>query len=246
MARTTGNLFDQIISFDNLYAAYLEARKRKRQHSDVALFGANLEENLLNLHNHLVWGSWEPGKVRSFRVFEPKIRDIEAPPFPDRVAHHALIRVVEPLFEKRFIHHSYACRKGKGSQRAAWAVQKMLRRAQARWGSPYVVKCDISKYFASINHELLFAEIKKVISCARTVRLWRKMTSAYGYDAGTGVPVGALTSQLDGNIMLTPLDHAVTSGTGHGLYARYMDDFVILVEDKAAAREAFEYVDSQV
>lgn len=246
MAKTTGNLFDEISSFDNLYQAYLDARKGKRQHADVALFSANLEENLLNIHNHLVWGSWQPGKVRSFRVFEPKQRDIEAPPFVDRVVHHALVRVVEPLFERKFIHHSYACRKGKGSQRAVWALQKMLRSAQSEWGSAYVVKCDISKYFASINHTVLFREISKTISCQRTLGLWLKITQAYGYDGGMGVPVGALTSQLDGNIQLSPLDHLITSGAGFGRYVRYMDDFVIIVKHKPMARALLAFIDSEV
>lgn len=246
MAKTTGNLFEEIVSYDNLYAAYLDARKGKRQFADVARFSANLEENLLNIHNHLVWGSWEPGKVREFRVFEPKQRDIQAPPFEDRIVHHALVRTVEPYFERKFIHHTYACRVGKGSQRAVWALQKMLREAQREWGSAYVVKCDISKYFASINHSVLFQEISRTISCTRTLLLWLAVTRAYGYEDGIGVPVGALTSQLDGNIHLSPLDHIMTSGAGFGRYVRYMDDFVILVKHKPMARAVLAFIDEEV
>lgn len=246
MAKTVGNLFETVASYDNLYEAYLEARKGKRQFTDVARFSANLEENLTNIHNHLIWGTWKPGKARTFRVFEPKQRDIQAPPFVDRVVHHALVRVVEPYFERKFIHHSYACRVGKGSQRAVWALQKMLRDAQREWGSAYVVKCDISKYFASINHAVLFREISKTISCRRTLELWLKITQAYGYDGGIGVPVGALTSQLDGNIQLSPLDHLITSGAGFGRYVRYMDDFVILVKHKAMARAVLAFIDEEV
>lgn len=246
MARTVGNLFDEIVSFDNLYAAYLDARKGRRKKPDVARFGANLEENLINIHNHLIWGSWAAGKARQFRVFEPKQRDIQAPPFQDRIVHHALVRVVNPLLERKFIHHSYACRKNKGSQRAVWALQKMLRDAQREWGSAYVVKCDISKYFASIDHAILFSEINKTISCQRTLELWLKITQAYGHDGGVGVPVGALTSQLDGNIQLSPLDHLITSGAGFGRYVRYMDDFVIIVKHKAAARAVLAFVDEEV
>lgn len=246
MAKTVGNLFETVASYDNLYEAYLEARKGKRQFTDVARFSANLEENLTNIHNHLIWGTWKPGKARTFRVFEPKQRDIQAPPFVDRVVHHALVRVVEPYFERKFIHHSYACRVGKGSQRAVWALQKMLRDAQREWGSAYIVKCDISKYFASINHAVLFKEISKTISCRRTLGLWLKITQAYGYDDGVGVPVGALTSQLDGNIQLSPLDHLITSGAGFGRYVRYMDDFVIIVKHKPMARALLAFIDSEV
>lgn len=246
MAKTVGNLFERVVSYDNLYAAYLDARKGKRQQAEVARFSANLEENLLNIHNHLVWGSWRPGAARCFRVFEPKQRDIQAPPFVDRVVHHALVRIVEPYFERKFIHHTYACRKNKGSQRAVWALQKMLVKAQRKYASPYVIKCDISKYFQSMNHAVLFSEICKTISCQRTLQLWLKVTQGYGYVDGIGVPVGALTSQLDGNIYLSPLDHAVTSEAGFGSYVRYMDDFIVVVPSKKAAQAMLAFIEEQV
>lgn len=236
MAKTVGNLYEQIIDFENLWQAYLSARKGKRYRRESLKFAENLEENLINIHNHLIWETWEPGKAREFRVYEPKWRDIQAPPFQDRIVHHALVRVVEPLFERKFIHHSYACRKNKGAQRAVNAVQDMLRRAQARYPSPYVVKGDVSKYFASINHAVLMRAISRTVSCQRTLRLWLKITRAYGHENGFGVPVGALTSQLDGNIMMDQFDHAMVDHAGVGEYVRYMDDFVIVAPGRAAAR----------
>lgn len=240
MPKAVSNLYGQIVSYDNIYAAYMAARKGKRYRGEGAAYGANLEENLINLHNHLLWQTWQPGKAREFRVFEPKQRDIQAPPFADRVAHHALVRVVEPAFERSFIHHSYACRKGKGAQRAVLAVQKMLRATQSknRGGQIWVVKTDIKSYFASIRHDILFRAIERKVRCKPTLRLWRDMTTAYGYDHGVGVPVGALTSQLAGNIHLDQLDHAVTSGAGFGRYVRYMDDCVVITSSKSRAREA--------
>lgn len=236
MAKTVGNLYDQIIDFDNLWKAYLSARKGKRYRRESLRFSENLEENLINIHNHLIWESWEPGRAREFRVYEPKWRDIQAPPFADRIVHHALVRVVEPLFERRFIHHSYACRKGKGAQRAVNAVQALLRQAHARHATPYVVKGDVSKYFASINHAVLFRAISRTVSCQRTLRLWLRITRAYGHENGLGVPVGALTSQLDGNIVMDQFDHAMVDHAGVGAYVRYMDDFVIVAPCKAAAQ----------
>ena len=174
MPITHNDLFARIIDFDNLWSAYLAARKGKRYRREVAEFGVNLEENLINIHNHLVRGSWEPGRARSFTVFEPKRRDIQAPPFADRIVHQALVRVVEPLFERRFIHHSYACRTGKGAQRAVWALQRMLRTAHRNWQTPYVVKADIKSYFASIRHDVLFTAIERVVSCKDTLDLWKK------------------------------------------------------------------------
>src|SRR5690606_13337537 len=236
VAKTVGNLYEQIIVFDNLWQAYLAARKGKRYRRESLRFSENLEENLINIHNHLIWGSWRPGKPREFRVFEPKWRDIQAPPFADRIVHHALVKVVEPLFEKRFIHHSYACRRGKGAQRAVWAVQKMLRRAHARHRAPYVVKGDVSKYFASINHATLFGILSRTVSCQRTLALWWRITQGYGHENGFGVPVGALTSQLVGNIVMDQFDHAIVDEAGVGDYVRYMDDFVIVAPSRAAAR----------
>lgn len=236
MPRTVTGLYAQIIDYDNLYAAYLAARKGKRYRGAAASYAAHLEENLVNLHNHLVWGTWHPGRAHEFRIFEPKQRDIQAPPFCDRVVHHALVRVVEPLFERRFIHHSYACRTGKGSQRACRAVQRMIRDAHRQSPKPYVIKADIKSYFASIDHDILFAAIRRVISCPRTLGLWRKIAQAYGHEHGTGLPVGALTSQLSANVMLDQLDHHITDRCGVGRYVRYMDDTVVVLPSKPAAQ----------
>lgn len=237
MSKTHNNLYAQIIDFDNLWHAYLEARKGKRYRREVANFTANLEENLINLHNHLVWGTWQPGRAREFRIFEPKQRDIQAPPFVDRIVHHALVRVVEPLFERRFIAHSYACRKGKGSQGAVKKLQDMLRTAAATWPAPYAIKADIKSYFASIIHDTLFRGIERVVSCKLTLAMWRLISRAYGHENGIGLPVGALTSQLGANVQLDQLDHAAVDDMGLGAnYVRYMDDFVVVAPSKRAAQ----------
>ncbi|NYT68819.1 retron-type reverse transcriptase [Pusillimonas noertemannii] len=246
MAKTYNNLYSSVIDFDNLWKAYLSARMGKRYHREVSQFSANLEERLINIHNHLIWKSWQPGIAREFRVMEPKQRNIQAPPFKDRIVHHALFSVVEPLFEKRFINHSYACRHDKGAQRAVFALQKMLREAQRRYEHPYVIKADISKYFASIDHAILFRAIEKVISCRDTLNLWRTITAAYGHDDGVGLPVGALTSQLSANIMLDQLDHTVTDYAGIGMYVRYMDDFIIVAPNKRAAEMILIFVADEV
>lgn len=100
MPKTTNGLWAKLIDFDNLYQAFQEARHGKRYRLEVMRFASNLEENLINLQNHLIWKTWAPGKQREFTVFEPKMRMIQAPPFPDRVIHHALVRLVDPLFER--------------------------------------------------------------------------------------------------------------------------------------------------
>lgn len=235
MAKTYNNLFDQVVDFDNLWQSYLAARKGKRYHTEVGKYTARLEHNLIDTRDRLLAGLWAPGPAREFRVYEPKWRDIQAPPFEDRVVHHALVRVVEPLFDRRFIHHSYACRTDKGAQRAVAAVQRMMRTAASRWATPYVLKGDVSKYFASIDHRVLAAAVRRVVSCKRTLALWETITKGYGHTNGFGVPVGALTSQLTGNIVMDQFDHAMTDHVGAGMYVRYMDDFVILAPSKTAA-----------
>ncbi|MDY0164506.1 reverse transcriptase/maturase family protein, partial [Desulfobotulus sp.] len=238
MSRTYNYLFDQIADFDNLWMAYLSARKGKRFRHEVAVFSAQLEENLINIHNHLLWGTWQPGKARNFVSMEPKRREITAPPFADRVVHHAIYRVVRPLFDKKFIHHSYACRNGKGAQAAVKALQGMLRRAQAKRDKPYIMQADIKSYFASIRHDDLTVAIRKTIRCEKTLDLWRSVMSGYGFN-GVGRPVGALTSQLEANIMLDQLDHHMADDCGYK-YLRYMDDFIVVAKDKKEAQQALQ------
>jgi retron-type reverse transcriptase len=231
----SADLFERITAWDNLIAAWREARRGKRNRPEVRAFEYDLEANLVSLHEHLLRGTWQPGKPRRFWVRDPKWREITAPPFPDRIVHHAIVRVVEPLFERRFIYDSYACRKGKGTHQAVRRTQCFLRRAKRRWGdAAYTIKIDVKSYFASINHDILLRRIARVVTCERTLALWRSALSGYGFD-GVGLPVGALTSQLAANVLLDVLDHRIKDDWGVREYVRYMDDMVLVVPDKAAA-----------
>lgn len=247
MPRTHNNLFGQIIEFDNLFHAYREARRGKRYRAEVMRYAAHAEEHLINLQNHLIWGSWQPGRPRSFTVLEPKRRDIQAPPFTDRVLHHALAQVVGPLFERTFITDSFACRSGKGTQAAVNRAQHFLRRARRQWGDGvYVIKADVSKFFQSIRHDVLMTEITRVVSDPRVLDLWRRILAGYGHDDGVGLPVGALTSQLGANIILNRLDHVAKDNMGLRYYLRYMDDFVVIVPGRAQARSVLAALTEQV
>ncbi len=243
MPKTANNLWPEVSSWDNLVRAYHEARKGKRFKPDIMRFHRHWEEELLNIHNHLVWGSWQPSPFTSFPVYDPKPRVIEAPQFRDRVVHHALHRVVEPHFERRFIHHSYACRKGKGTHSCTANVQGMLRKAQARWGDVYVLQGDIARYFPSIDHRRLFRQITRVISDRSVLRLWWRILKPHGAE-GVGIPIGALTSQLGANVYLDALDHYVTDDLGYGFYARYMDDWVIMGPSKSALWQLLDHLKS--
>lgn len=239
MPRTVNGLWATVISFENLYHAFQDTRLGKRYQHEVMQFASRLEENLTNIQNHLIWKSWVPGPQREFVVREPKMRLIQAPPFADRVVHHALVRVVGPIFDRRFIADSYACREGKGVQRAVMRTQHFLRVSRRSWGDgAYVMKADISRYFASIQHRVLMDEAERVISDPDVLWLWRRILAGYGHEAGVGLPVGALTSQLGANIVLNRLDHIAKDDMGIRFYTRYMDDFVAVLPDKAAAQRA--------
>ncbi|MFH1227637.1 MAG: hypothetical protein V1701_07010, partial [Planctomycetota bacterium] len=146
---TYNNLFDKMISFENLLRAAHLAQRGKRTKTNTARFNFFMERELFQLQQELKDGSYQPGQYRSFYVYEPKKRLISAAPYRDRVVHHALCRIIEPIFEARFISHSYACRVDKGTHRAIDKCQSFI------LANRYVLQGDIQKYFESINHEVL-------------------------------------------------------------------------------------------
>jgi len=236
MARTYNNLFPQIYDFGALYQAYLKARRCKRYRGEILRFRQRLEENLIQLQNELIWKTYRTGEYRTFYVYEPKARLVAALPFRDRVIHHALVSVIEPIWESRFIHDSYACRVGKGTHAGADRTQTFLRRAQRRWGRVYCLKGDIAKYFPSIDHAILKALLRKRIACQDTLWLCDEIIdSAKRLTNGQpkGIPIGNLTSQLFANIYLHELDKFIKYDLRERFYVRYMDDFIILGADKA-------------
>src|SRR3990170_3496525 len=155
--KTYRNLFPRLCSFENVYRAYHAARQGKRQHAAVAAFEYDQESELLRLRDDLQARAWQPGPYHSFYIHDPKKRLISAAPFRDRVVHHALVNVVEPIWEARFIHDTYANRLGKGTHRALDRCQQFAR----RWRN--VLQCDLKQYFPSIDHALLRAELARRI-----------------------------------------------------------------------------------
>jgi retron-type reverse transcriptase len=232
LPKTYANLWPEIIDWSNLLKSYHEARRGKRYSPEALDFGDRLEENLINIQNHLIWKTWQPGAWREFWVNDPKLRLIQAPPFADRVVHHALVDVIEPHFEGKMIYDSYACRRGKGTHRAVARVQHQLKAAHRNWGRVYVLQADISKYFPSINHDVLLSVLARTIRDQDVLWLCGQIIRNCGYDE-RGIPVGALTSQLFANVYLTMLDHKIKDDWGVPYYVRYMDDFVILGRSKA-------------
>lgn len=222
-----GNLYETICTFDNLLLSYRKARLGKRYKFNVLKFSYNLEEKLCSILDSLLDGTYEPGDYFSFKVFEPKERIIMALPFRDRVVQHALVNIIEPIFEKSFIYDSYACRIGKGAHKGMIRAKQFIRKAgRGCW----ILKADVQKFFPSIDNAILKKILARKIKCSKTLQL------CYQYiDGDTGIPIGNLTSQLYANVYLNELDHYIKDVLGVKLYIRYMDDFVIVCKTKEEA-----------
>lgn len=222
------HLFDSVICYDNIWEAYRKASKAKRETMGYLLFRQNEAANISMIRDALVSGSYRPNEPRRFMVYEPKPREISALPFADRVVQHALCNVLEPIFERVFLPQSYACRPGRGTHGAAKAVQSMLRKAIAAGGSPWVLKTDFSRYFASIQRETLHQEVRRKISCPRTLDLLQRFVPLLG----VGMPIGNLVSQLSANLYGHIFDRWLVHGVGITSFARYMDDVVVVGHSK--------------
>ncbi|MEA4872166.1 MAG: reverse transcriptase/maturase family protein [Synergistaceae bacterium] len=233
--KTYGNLWGQIVDIENLYCAYLAARDKKREKSEVLSYDSHREENLIIAQNELIWHTWSPKPYRQFEVHEPKRRLIHAPQFSDRVIHHALVRVIEPLFERKMIFHSFACRKGLGTHNAVATAEMFARKMAAKYGQYYFLKGDIHHYFPSINHEALKNIIRRTIRDKDVLWLINKIIDESGFP-GVGLPIGTLTSQLFANVYLDSLDHHMKDVLGVKHYLRYMDDFIVFSNDKGELR----------
>jgi retron-type reverse transcriptase len=252
--KRAGNLWGELVSFPNLLRAAGRAAAGKRTRPDVAAFLMDLEPQIVALRKELENGTYAPGPYRCFAMADPKPRLISAAPFRDRVVHHALTQVLEPVFEKRFSSDSFACRKGMGTHRALERAQAGARRYR------YVLKCDVRKYFPSIDHEVLKELLARAVKCRPTLRLAgciidasnpQEDAAAYypGDDLFTpwerrrGLPLGNQTSQFFANVYLDPLDQAVNRQLRPPVYARYVDDFVLFGDSKevlAGARRCIE------
>lgn len=242
MPKTTNNIFDGVISIDNLYRGYLAARKMKRFFPDILRYMGKVERNLVDTQTKLLAARWRPGTYRVKIIFEPKRREIHAPKFKDRVVHHALMNYLYDIFDKKMIYDSYASRVGKGKDacrdRLNYFYRKMYNKYEHNF---YYLKGDISKFFPSVKHDVLFNEIQRTIKDRRLLNLLKILI--YESDTITrGISIGAVTSQLFANIIMNPFDHHIKDDLGIKYYLRYADDFVILHEDKNYLRDLKVYI----
>lgn len=246
MGGTPTDLYQRILAFGNLFDAWRKAARGKRSSTAVIRFEDGLADHILELQTELAEGRWKPGGYVQFEIAEPKRRLISAAPFRDRVVHHALCNLIEPMFEVRFIPDSYANRIGKGTHRAITRCQEFARSHR------YVLRLDIVKHFPAIDHQILAQGLGRIITDARTLDLIDKILASGAGIADQnyhppffpgddllaacrprGLPIGNLTSQFWSNCYLHPLDLFVKRELNCTAYLRYVDDFCLFHDSKA-------------
>lgn len=223
-----GHLFAQAFTPEALHQAWEDASRGKRGKRATLEFSRCLSSNLDALHQELHSGSYKPQPYIEFTVYEPKRRTIYAPAFRDLVVQHAIYRLVYPIFNAGFIDQSFACRVGKGTHAAADYAQAALR---ASAPDSYILQLDIRKFFYSIDRTVLASQIARKIKDKRFVAV---MLQFADYGQPKGIPIGNLLSQLYALIYLNPLDHFIKRELKAPRYCRYVDDFVIFGETRAA------------
>ncbi|MFH0995523.1 MAG: reverse transcriptase domain-containing protein [Pseudomonadota bacterium] len=243
--KTYKHLYSEITDFENLRIAFKRAARGKRKKSDVAAFEFDLEANLVALQTDLMNKTYTPGPYINFRICDSKPRLISAAPFRDRVVHHALCQVIEPIWERRFIHDTYACRIGKGTHAALDRATEFSRRY------PYVLKCDIEHFFPAMDHAVLYRQLARLIADPAVLSLCKKIIDSgarihageykptifpgddlFDFLRPRGLPIGNLTSQFWANVYLNPLDQFIKQELGCRAYLRYVDDTLHFADDK--------------
>lgn len=226
------NLFDKIVSLDNLYLADKKARKQKSHRPEVIEFDKNKEQLLLDLQKQLINGEYKTSEYFIFKIYEPKEREIfKLPYYPDRIVHHAIMNIMEPIWVSSFIKGTYSCIKKRGIHKALKDVKQALK---DEVNTQYCMKLDIRKFYPSIDHNILKQIIRKKIKDQKLLNLLDEII-----DSAVGVPIGNYLSQFFTNLYLTYLDHWIKEQKKIKYYFRYADDIVILHSDKEYLRKLF-------
>lgn len=226
--------YADVISIENLLEAWKEFIVWKRNRTDVQEFESRLMDNILRLHRELTTRTYHHSNYHAFKISDPKPRDIHKATVRDRLLHHALYRILYPFFDKTFIADSYSCRNNKGTHKAIARFHKFARQeSENNTKTCWVLKCDIRKFFASIDHEILLGILKKRIVDEDMLWLLEEIIRSFHSTEGKGLPLGNLTSQLLANVYLNEFDQFVKHRLKVRRYIRYADDFVVFSQDKA-------------
>lgn len=238
------HMYERIISLENLFRAWQEFLRGKRKRRDVEQFAENLSENVYSLHHELVNREYLHSNYSAFNISDPKPRNIHKASVRDRLLHHSIYRVLYPYFDKKFIADSYSCRLNKGTHKAierfkvfGYKVSKNDTR------TCWILKCDIKKFFASIDHEILLTILKKHLADEDTVWLFARIIKSFETEKGHGLPLGNLTSQLLVNIHMNEFDQFVKHKLKAKYYIRYADDLVIFSATKTTLLNNTRYIE---
>ncbi len=229
------HMYKNIISLENLYEAWREFIRGKKNKKDVMEFSLNLSENIFKLYLDLKNKTYTHGGYEEFHISDPKPRVIHKASVRDRLLHHAMYRILYPYFDKQFIYDSYSCRLGKGTYKACNRFRYFSRKvSQNNTRTCWVLQCDVRKFFASIDHQILLDEIKKHPSIDTDTQwlIENVVRSFQSTEEAKGLPLGNLTSQLLVNIYANKLDQYIKHALRMKYYIRYADDFVFLSQNK--------------
>ena len=236
--------YDHIISLENLLEAWQEFKRGKKQRKDVQDFQLHLMDNIIALHNDLRNKSYKHSSYEYFRITDPKVRDIHKASVRDRLLHHALHRVLYPYFDNKFSFDSYSCRLGKGTHKAVERFKEFAYiESKNHTRTIWVLKCDVRKFFATIDHEILKDILERYISDNDICWLLNQIIDSFEpIKKGTGLPLGNLTSQLLVNIYMDEFDQFVKRKLKIKHYIRFADDFIIFLRDKSDLSTVYRYI----
>jgi len=227
--------FDEIISVENLLEAWKEFIKGKKQKKDVQIFQMRFMNNILSLHGDLLNHTYKHGGYQAFKINDPKPRDIHKAKVRDRLLHHAIYRKSYPFFDRTFIADSYSCRLNKGTHKSVNRFRKFAHIvSKNNTRTCWILKCDIRKFFANIDHDVLLEILAQYVPAKNTLWLLQEVIGSFNAERKTnvGLPLGNLTSQLFVNIYMNEFDQYIKHKLKVKHYIRYADDFVIFSEDK--------------
>ncbi len=232
-------IFERIISLENLFLAWEEFRRGKSARKDVQEFEWKLEQNIFSLYRDLRSRQYKHGAYKGFMICDPKQRRIHKASVRDRVLHHAVFKILNPIFEPTFIAHSFSCREGKGTHKAVDALERCLRKTSRNYTSRcFALKCDIHQFFASVDHAILLSILGRTIKDTDALWLLKEIVESFrtpGYpdDDCKGIPIGNLTSQLFANLYMNEFDQFMKQQLRVKQYVRYTDDFIMVAADKS-------------
>ena len=238
------HIFDELVSLENLFSAWDKFRRGKGQRPEVLEFEFNLEQNIFEIHRELKKGTYRHGHYTSFSINDPKSRKISKATVCDRLVHQAVFNVLNPIFEPAFIANSFSNRVGKGTHAGVEELARLLRQESKNFRKPcFALKCDIKKFFDSVNHEILMKIISRRVKDPAALSLIREIVGSFEKTPGRGLPLGNLTSQIFANIYLNELDQFIKHQLKVKKYVRYTDDFLIVSADKKYLEQILPAID---